>query len=815
MKVSYNWLREYLATDKSPTEISDILTAIGLEVEGTETHESIPGGLRGVVIGKVLTAVTHPNADRLRVTTVDLGTDEPVQIVCGAPNVAAGQTVPVATVGTTLYDDQGGSFVIKKSKIRGERSEGMICAEDELGLGQSHDGIMVLPDHLAAGSPAADYFEVESDTVFEVGLTPNRSDATSHIGVARDVAAALQINHGEAGELTLPDTDHLPAATGTVEMQVTVADSEACPRYAGIVLEGLTVAPSPEWMQRRLTAIGVRPINNLVDITNFVLHEMGQPLHAFDLEQVSGNHIKVQHVPEGTAFTTLDAQERELHADDLLICDGDGKPMCIAGVFGGAVSGVTESTTSIFLESAYFHPIQTRRTANRHGLRTDAARTFEKGVDPNGVVRALHRAALLMVEYAGGTIASPTYDVYPSPILAQKINVSYAHVNRLIGTDMDAEDIKRILRALQMTIVTETEHGLTVEVPTDKADVTREADVIEEILRIYGFDRVPLPDSLRVSLNYGEGTRRYRLRDQVSNLLAANGFNEMMAVSLTASSYFDGSFGVPSGELVGVNNTSNQHLDVLRPLMLPGGLEAIRHNQNRQQQDLRLFEQGYTYRHTGEEQYTETAMLTLYLTGRTRAESWHDTGASEADFYQLKGYVELVLQQLGISGYQQTVVTESDVYIFGLRYHRGPQVLAEMGKVKSDLTGAFDIKQPVFYARLYWSRLEKSALKSSVSYAPISKYPSVRRDLALVVDQSVAFGEIEATARKQAKKLLQSVNLFDVYEDDEKVGEGKKSYAVSFVFSNPEKTLKDKEIDKLMQKVRSALERQVGAVVRG
>jgi len=813
MKVSLNWLKDYIDIDLSPEEIGEMLTDIGLEVEGVEEVESIKGGLEGVVVGEVIECDKHPNADRLSLTKVNVGNGEDLQIVCGAPNVAAGQKVLVATVGTTLYPIGGEPFELKKGKIRGKVSEGMICAEDELGLGHDHEGIMVLPGEAEVGTSGREYFKVETDVVYEIGLTPNRSDATNHLGVAKDLAARLRVNHGHSGAVRLPSTDKFRVNNHDLPVEVEVDNHEACPRYAGLTIKNITVTESPEWLKKRLRAIGLRPINNIVDITNFVLHELGQPLHAFDLDKVEGNKIIVRTLPEGTPFTTLDEVERKLTGQDLMICDGTGNGMCIGGVFGGIGTGVTEKTQHLFLESAHFDPEWIRRTSMRHNLRTDAAKVFEKGSDPNIAVFALQRAALLIVELAKGEIASDIIDIYPEPIEPVKVDVSYAHVNRLIGEELAPATVKAILTAMEMKYVREDEQGFTVAVPTNKADVTREADIIEEILRIYGFNNVPMPAKITTTMTVGKHPDPTEVRETIGNVLAARGLHEMMAVSLSESKYYKEYLSsIPGQELVYVNNTSNVHLDIMRPSMLFSGLEAVRHNQNRQQSNIKLFEFGRTY-HQREDGFEEFNHLSLFLAGDRRPESWHVQEQQQSDYYTLKAFVQLVLDRLGIDSYQESAMQDERLS-YGLHLHRGPQTLVEFGKVNPVLVKQMDIRGEIFYADFHWDALMRAIAKHSIQYEELNKYPSVRRDLALVVENSVKFSDIVAIARKTGKKLIKDINLFDVYENEAQLGEGKKSYAVSFIFEDPGKTLRDKEVDKVVDKLIQAYEQKLGADIR-
>ncbi len=812
MKISYKWLNEYLDASLSVEEMAELLTDIGLEVEGIEQWERVKGGLEGVVVGRVVECGRHPNAERLSLTKVDIGTGELLSIVCGAPNVAAGQKVLVATAGTTLYPVEGEPIKLKRARIRGEVSEGMICAEDELGLGTDHSGIVVLPEDAPVGMPAAEYLELAGDTVFEIGLTPNRSDATSHLGVARDLAAALRVRKGQDVSVRLPDVSAFRPDSQDRPVQVIVEEPAGCPRYSGLTITGVRVGESPQWLKDRLEAIGLRPINNVVDVTNFVLHELGQPLHAFDLDKVAGDTIRVKTLPEGTPFVTLDEVERKLSAEDLMICDGESNPLCIAGVFGGLGSGVTEQTSSVFLESACFNPRWIRRTSRRHQLFTDAAKIFEKGADPNVTVFALKRAALLIRELAGGTIASEVVDVYPEPIAPRRVSVAWAWVSRLIGVELSRKTIERILAALEMPIVEADDQHFTVEVPTNKHDVQRPADVVEEILRIYGFNEVPVSDRMQISLSYEAWPNDATLRQAVSELLAANGFYEMMGLSLSQSRYYQELMPVPEQQLVYIQNTSNAQLDVMRPTMLFSALEAVQHNLNRQRSDLRLFEFGKSYRRT-ENGFAEPRHLTLTLTGKRWPESWRFHERADADFFTLKAMVQLVFDRLGVQGFQRRPL-EADGWSYGLEYHRGPRVLARLGRVSGHILKGMDIDQPVFFAELAWDELTAIARRNKIKFEALDRFPAVRRDLALVIDNSVKFEDIAALARKTARKLLRDLNLFDVYENEARLGKGKKSYAVSFLFQHPDKTLQSKEVDKVMEQLIQAFEQKLGATIR-
>lgn len=812
MKVSLKWLKDYMQIDMSPDQVSEILTSTGLEVEGMEEIESIKGGLEGVVIGHVLECGKHPGADKLSLTKVNVGGEEPLQIVCGAPNVAQGQKVLVATIGTKLYDKEGNDFKIKKGKIRGEVSEGMICAEDELGLGDSHDGIMVLPESAMIGQFAKDYFKIETDIVYEIGLTPNRSDATAHIGVAKDLLAALIINHNHDGKINLPDVANFKVDNDTMPVEVSIENVEACPRYAGISIAGIQVGESPDWIKNRLTAIGVRPINNIVDITNFILHEYGQPLHAFDLDKIGGKKIIVKTLADQTPFASLDEIERKVSNEDLMICDGNSKGMCIAGVFGGIDSGVTNQTKNIFLESAFFDATWIRRTSTRHLLRTDAAVCFEKGVDPNITIEALKRAALLIKEIAGGEISSEIFDHYPTPVKPTEVEVSYNNVNRLVGVDIPKDKVRAILESMEMKFVSDDDEKFVVAVPTNKVDVTREADVIEEILRIYGFDQVPLSGKITSAVVVGEKPDRQQVRNLASNVLTGNGFHEIMALSLMQSKYFEEIYPVDKERLVYVNNTSNIHLDVMRPTMLFGGLEAILHNQNRQNADLKLFEFGRSYLKK-ETDFEEKEHLTVFVSGMKQLEGWLNGSKEEADYFSLKTIVHQLLARFGMTSFQETAIKEG-VFSYGMKYHRGDLSIVQFGKVDSKIISKMGIKKPVYYAEFNWNAVIKALRKQKINFVPLTKYPTVRRDLALVIENSIKFKDIAKVAQKTGKKLLKEVNLFDVYENEEQLGKDKKSYSVSFIFEDPSKTLKDKDVDKIMQKLITSYEQELGANIR-
>ncbi len=812
MKISYNWLKEYLSEILPVEDTAALLTDIGLEVESIERWERVKGGLQGVVIGQVVRCERHPNADRLSLTQVDIGKDAPLSIICGAPNVAQGQKVLVATVGTTLYPTEGDPITLKRTKIRGQISEGMICAEDELGLGTDHSGILVLPDDAPVGMSAAQYLNLPSDTIFEIGLTPNRSDATSHIGVARDLAAAMRIRLNKEVQVKLPELPKQLTNNHTRPVKVIIEEPEGCPRYSGITLTGVQVQDSPQWLKDRLEAIGVRPINNVVDVTNFVLHELGQPLHAFDLDKISDDTIRIKTLPEGTPFVTLDEVTRKLSAQDLMICDGQSRPLCIAGVFGGISSGVTEQTTTVFLESAYFNPTWIRRTSRRHQLFTDAAKVFEKGADPNITLYALKRAALLIKEISGAQIASNTIDVYPYPIEPKEVTVSWDYLNQLIGVTFNQKTVLHILQSLEIPVVHTNATYFTVKVPTNKHDVQRPADVVEEVLRIYGFNEVPVSERMHLSLSYETWPNSNTVRQSVSELLIANGFYEMMGLSLSQSKYYKELLPIPEEKLVFIQNTSNTQLDVMRPSMLFSALEAVQHNLNRQQDRIKLFEFGKTYQRTSSG-FAEPQYLTLTVSGPRWPESWLEHSRRSADFYTLKAAVQLLFDRIGLASYQTRPLNEP-AWSYGHMYHRGNKILARLGKVSSRILKGMDIDQDVFYAELLWDELMPIAQRHRTSFQPLNRFPAVRRDLAIVIDNSVKFEDIAALARKTAKKWLRSVNLFDLYRNEQQLGKDKKSYAISFIFQHPEKTLQSKEVDKVMQQLIRALEEKLGAAVR-
>ncbi|MCB0474662.1 MAG: phenylalanine--tRNA ligase subunit beta [Flavobacteriaceae bacterium] len=808
MKISYNWLKQFLKIDLEAEKVAEMLTDLGLEVEGIETFESVKGGLKGVVVGKVLSCVKHPNADRLKLTTVDLGNGEPVQIVCGAPNVAEGQMVPVATVGTTLYAEDGKDFMINKGNIRGEVSYGMICAEDELGLGTSHEGIMILDEKLKVGTPAAEVFNVTSDQVFEIGLTPNRADAMSHYGVARDLRAGL-LQQGMELELNTPSVSDFQVEERTFRIDVDVEVPKQVPRYAGVTLVDVKIEESPEWLQKRLKSIGLTPINNIVDVTNYVLHELGQPLHAFDAGKIKGNKVRVMNLPESTKFITLDGVERSLHADDIMICDGKGTPMCIGGVFGGLDSGITEDTTSVFLESAYFDPVSIRKTSKRFGLNTDASFRFERGIDPNITEYALKRAALLIEEIAGGKITSDIVDIYPNKIEDRQVQISYERIFNLIGEELSKDDIKNILVSLDIRITNQTETGLGLTIPAYRVDVTREADIVEEILRVYGYNNIHTNEKLSTSVSYKTGIDEDKLQNLTAEHLVGRGFYEMMANSLTNPEY------VAYGQLntehnVQVLNALSSDLSVMRQTLLFSALEAVAYNNNRKQLNLRLFEFGKTY-HQFENGYDEQKHLSLVISGNRNESSWL-VPDKKTDFFFLKGMVISILERLGIQKLK-TKPLNSQLFSEGISLYNGKKQLVELGVVHTAVLKQFGIRQEVFYADLHWDTILDLLNPDALTVGEIAKFPAVKRDLALLLNEAVTFEEVYNIAFQAERKLLQSVDLFDVYQGD-KLPENKKSYAVTFVLQDKSKTLNDKEIDNVMQKLTAAFEKQLNAELR-
>lgn len=820
MNISYNWLKEYVNFDLTPDEVAAALTSIGLETGDVEEVQSIKGGLEGLVIGEVLTCEPHPNSDHMHITTVNLGQGDPVQIVCGAANVAAGQKVVVATLGTKLYDGDE-CFTIKKSKLRGVESNGMICAEDEIGIGTSHEGIIVLPEDVVPGTLAKDYYNIKSDYVLEVDITPNRSDACSHYGIARDLYAWL-IQNGRQATLKRPSADAFKVDNHDMNIDIVVENTEACPRYAGVAIKNVTVKESPEWLQNKLRLIGVRPINNIVDITNYILHAYGQPMHCFDADKIKGGKIVVKTCPEGTKFVTLDEVERKLSDRDLMICNAE-EPMCIAGVFGGLDSGTTETTKDVFLESAYFHPTWVRKTARRHGLSTDSSFRFERGIDPNGTIYALKEAALLVKELAGGEIASEIKDNYPAPIADFPVELSYEYTNALIGKVIPAETIKSIVTSLEMKITGETPEGLSLLVPAYRVDVQRPCDVVEDILRIYGYNNVEIPTSVKSSLSVkGDVDKSVKLQNLVSEQLVGCGFNEIMNNSLTAATYYEGLETYKPENLVQLMNPLSNDLNVMRATLLFGGLESIQHNANRKNADLKFFEFGNCYHFNAEKKnpekvlaaYSEELHLGLWITGKRVSNSWAHPDENTS-VYELKAYVLNIFRRLGVNfgGLVFGNLTD-DIYSVAISVHtRGGKLLATFGVLHKKIQKAFDIDNEVYYADLNWKELMKAIKNNTVAYKEISKFPAVKRDLALLIDKKVQFAEIEKIAYETDKKLLKSVELFDVYEG-KNLEAGKKSYAVSFMLQDENATLNDKQIDKVMQKLIANLQNKLDAKLR-
>jgi len=808
MKISYNWLQQFLNVSWEATKIGELLTDLGLEVEGIEKVESVKGSLEGVVIGEVLTCVQHPNADKLKVTTVNLGDGIPVQIVCGAPNVATGQKVPVATVGTTLFTEKGESFIINKSKIRGEESYGMICAEDELGLGKSHDGILILDNSLHSGTPAAKIFNLTTDYVFEIGLTPNRSDAMSHYGVARDLRAGL-IQRDLNLELISPSVSDFRVDERTLRIDIEVPNKELVPRYSGITISDIKIKESPKWIQNRLKAIGVIPKNNVVDITNYVMHELGQPLHAFDAQKINGNKIIVKTLKEGTKFTTLDGVERSLSSEDIMICDANEKPLCLGGVFGGLNSGVSENTTAIFLESAYFNPISIRKTAKRHGLNTDASFRFERGIDINITEYALKRAALLIEEFAEGKLSSDIFDFYPVKTADFEVFLSYSNVFKLIGQVISKDAIKNILASLEIKINIETNGGLGLTIPSYRTDVQREADIIEEILRVYGYNNIEFSYKLNTSISFDKNDE-IKIENIVANQLTSLGFNETMANSLTKESYIKFTENLSKQANVVILNALSNDLSVLRQSLLFSGLESVVYNINRKNSSLKFFEFGKTY-HNYETGYKEDKHLTLFVTGNKTKDSWK-TNSQQTDFFFVKGIITALLNRVGIQNLKNTPV-KNDVFSEGISLSLGKMKLVDFGVVQRSILKEFGIKQEVLFADFNWENVLKLSNSKNFKLKELPKFPLVKRDLALLLDEKTEFKEVYNLAFQSEKNLLKEVDLFDVYEG-KNLPEGKKSYAVSFILQDEFKTLDENQIDKIMQKLQQTFEKNLNAVLR-
>lgn len=821
MNISYNWLKEYVDFNLSPEEVSAALTSIGLETDGVEEVQTIKGGLEGLVIGEVLTCVDHPDSDHLHITTVNLGDGTPTQIVCGAPNVSAGQKVVVATIGTKLYDGDN-CFTIKKGKIRGVESFGMICAEDEIGVGTSHDGIIVLPDSAVPGTLAKDYYNIKSDYLIGVDITPNRADACSHFGVARDLYAYTIQTTGKSA-LRRPGVEDFKVDNNDLNIDIEVQNNEACLRYAGVTIKGVTVKESPEWLKNKLQIIGLRPINNIVDITNYILHAYGQPMHCFDADKIKGGKVVVRTMPEGTPFVTLDGEERKLSERDLMICNAE-EPMCIAGVFGGLDSGTTEETKNVFLESAYFHPTWVRKTARRHGLQTDSSFRFERGTDPNCVIYALKQAAILIKELAGGTISMEIKDVYPAPVADFPVELKYNYVNTLIGADIAPETVKSIVTSLEMKIVNETSEGLSLAVPPYRVDVQRPCDVVEDILRIYGYNNVNFDNTLHSSIiTKGAEDKSHKLQNLISEQLVGCGFNEILNNSLTASAYYDELETYASTNLVRLLNPLSADLNVMRQTLLFGGLESMQRNISRKITNLSFFEFGNCYRFDADKRvedkilspYSESYHLGLWMTGNNVSASWLESGRA-VTVYDLKAIVEHIFDRLGFKPAARLCITfNNDIFSAGLQIQAqsNKKVIAQLGIVRKKVAKRFDIESDVFFADINWSELMRTIRNVKVGYAEISKYPAVKRDLALLIDKSITFAQIEQIARETEKKLLKGVSLFDVYEG-KNLEEGKKSYAVSFILQDDNQTLNDKQIDKVMSRLMENFEKRLGAKQR-
>jgi len=820
MNISYKWLKEYVDFDLTAQQVADALTSTGLEVDALEEVQSIKGGLKGLYVGKVLTCEAHPNSDHLHVTTVDLGKGEPSQIVCGAPNVAAGQKVIVADLGCVLYDGDK-EFVIKKSKLRGVESNGMICAEDEIGIGNDHAGIIVLPEDAVVGTPAAEYYNLESDWLIEVDITANRADGLSHWGVARDLYAWLKSN-GYETKMHRPDCSAFTVDNHDLPIEVKIENTEACKRYACVSVTDCEVKESPEWLKNKLNTIGLRPINNIVDITNYVMMAYGQPLHTFDADMVKGHKIVVKTMPDGTPFQTLDGEEHKLSDRDLAICNEED-PMCIAGVFGGKGSGTYETTKNVVLESAYFHPTWIRKSARRHGLSTDASFRFERGVDPNGTIYALQQAAILCKELAGGKVSMEIVDVYPEKMENAVVDLTYKYVHDLVGKDIPVEKIKSICESLEMKVLEETAEGLKLEIPAYRVDVTRPCDVVEDILRIYGYNNVEIPTQLKGSLVIkGDEDQKHKLANLVSEQLVGEGFNEILNNSLTKGAYYEGNNSFPAENCVKIMNPLSTDLNVMRQTLLFGGLESVQHNVNRKRGNLRFFEFGNVYTFDPEKEnlddpmqaYKEQYHCGLWITGKRVEGSWAHAN-EESSFYELSAYVENILRRIGVKpGVIVRKKSESDIFSAGLTIeNRGGKKLIEMGIIAKKLQKQFGLDAPVFYAELNWTALMKVIKKNEVLYTEVPKFPAVSRDLALLVDNSVEFAQIEQIARQTEKKLLKKVELFDVYEGD-KLPAGKKSYAVNFILQDEEKTMGDKQIEAIMQKLIAQLTSKLGAQLR-
>jgi phenylalanyl-tRNA synthetase beta chain len=818
MKISYSWLKEYLKIDLDPKEVSTILTDIGLEVEGTETFERVKGGLEGLVVGEVKSCARHPDADRLFITKVNVGSGEELNIVCGAPNVKEGQKVIVAKPGITLHKDDE-SIRIKETRIKGVVSEGMLCAEDEIGMGTGHEGIMVLDDEAKPGMPVNKYFKIEKDTVFEIGLTPNRIDAASHYGVARDLAAFL--SQTKKVRPQLPDVGRFEAVNKNYKVDIKIENTNACKRYAGVTVTGVKIGPSPDWLQVRLASIGLKPINNIVDITNFVLHELGQPLHAFDADKLADRKIIVRNMPEGTPFTTLDGVEHKLSAEDLMICDGR-EAVAIGGVFGGLFSGVTDETTNVFIESAYFNPLSVRRTVKRHGINTDSSFHFERGVDPDMTIVALKRAALLMKDMGGGTISSEVIDVYPEPIKPFVVVLDQCYLDRLTGKHIEKDRIRKILNALEIDIIDEHKDQMTVSVPPYRVDVSRQADVIEDILRIYGYNNIEFSESLNSNISYTTKPDRERMLDIVSGYLSSNGFYEIMSNSLTKSAYYDNLGSYKPEFLVRLYNPLSSDLNVMRQTLLFGGLEAVAYNAHRKMHDLRFYESGNCYFYNDKKsksnplgRYSEEQHVAIFITGNKYEPNWISR-EEKSSYFQLKSYVENIFARLGFNADRfdiNYIKGKSDIFMEGLTYRQNHNTLAEFGIVTSKLARDFDVKEDVYYCDIFWDNVLKNLGTHDIEFMELPKYPEVRRDLALLLDRSVTFDKIKDLAFKTEKYYLKRINLFDVYTGD-KIDKGKKSYAISFILQDRKKTLTDPQIDKIMKALVKVFVNEFNAEIR-
>ncbi len=811
MRISLNWLKEIIELKDSPEKISEILSSLGLEVEGMESIESIKGGLKGVIVGEVIECDKHPNADKLSLTKVNIGDNKILQIVCGAPNVAKGQKVLVATEGTTLHPIEGDAFTIKKGKIRGEESQGMICADDELGIGRDHSGIKILSPDTIVGQAGADVLNLESDIIFEIGLTPNRADATNHIGVAADLAAWYKVHQNE--DLHIKDADKLSLNKTNQEVSKVILDDQLkCPRYSGVCFTNIKVGPSPEWLQKKILAMDQKPVNNVVDITNLIMFETGQPLHAFDLDKVAGKTFWIKSLTEGTAFTTLDGVERKLRAEDLMICDGDGHPMCIAGVLGGKNSGVSDDTTSIFLESAHFQANTIRKSSTKHNIRSQAARSFEKGSDPNICVLALERAAFLLKDICGADQSSALIDIYPNPINPSPIELDLQYVNKLSGLNLNKDTLSTVLLALKMTIQDHQNGKMTVFVPTNKPDVTRPADIVEEISRVYGLDNIPLPDKFTFAMPKAS-ISGYALRKKLSESLVAKGLNEIVNLSLTSSKTCLQTKLWEESSFIYIHNTSNSHLDIMKPNLVIGGLESIQYNVNRQNTDLAFFEIAKEFYKKGE-QIIETSKLGIWITGLNNPNHWTSTKDNATDFYSIKSLVLSIFKDLKIEKLKVNEEDNSSIFEFGLNWSQGSKKMAACGLLKSSLLKAYDLKKQVWYAEIELELLKDRLNQKAKKFEEYTKFPIVKRDLALIIDKKIAFDELKQIAISTCGKNLAEVNVFDVFEDEKKLGEGKKSYALNFSFESLDKSLVAEEIDQIMSKLIQIYESKVSAIIR-